>query len=611
MRKKPLISFSKEYITFACAVVILILITCIVIGLLLQSSDKKQRQQTAITEARQLNNSLSNTFKNTNLLLNNIGRQIIKVEESNLQGILEIFNQSLKDFHESNDILSWSLFDWVDRDNMQRLSSKSGIPALPVDMSFRDYITKGIASPWQLHVSEPALGVPSHVWIIPAGIGIRDLKNNHLGIISFGFNIVGLSDKISKSLTYPNIRFLIIDRRGNIVLGSNNMLLNRNQNFFKIAPNVNFNSDSQLLSPPLIIHGTAFFYYEKMLNYPYIILTGYESNYLHQAYIQSLLPRILELLLIGSFFIVLLFFFYKRVVNPITVLAECATNLSRGKLDFVIPKYHTKEMRSLSKALVRIRWFIKTEKAFKQQLEYTNNQLKQLSINKTNLISLTSHELRGPLTVVDANAQIIMQEMYGPISSKYLECASDIREASQELNLFVDDLLDEMKAEAGFYPIEIGRVHIPSLINRAVKLNIGRAHRAHITLEQSIEDGLPRLVGDIKRLRQVLNNLLSNGIKYSHDYSTIKIKAFTHKDGAVEIRVEDQGFGMTQDELQVALSQFGTIINPNSDKVESIGLGLPLCKLLVEQHGAEFIIDTEKWRGSNFRIVFPKEKVLE
>ncbi|MBL0317827.1 MAG: sensor histidine kinase [Alphaproteobacteria bacterium] len=610
MKRSPFLSLSRDYLIFALAVGVLLVITGITTGVVIQYANKNQLYQQSIIESKNIHQNLANIFTSTNLIMSNMGHQIQKHGTIDSSFIYELFQQNSRDIISAKAAFSWSLFDWVDTQNRQIINSKTGITSHPKDMSMREYTTKSRALPWTLQFSKPAIGHPSKQWVIPAGTGITDYAGNYLGVIVVGFNIVDLVNSITRNLIYPNIRYIVIDNQGRVVLQSSDNAFSPTTNFFNFLSPTYFAKPMKILNKPLTIAGNSYLYYEKMENYPFIVLTGFKESYLLETYTALLLPRLLELLICGLFILILLFLFYRKIVSPILILAQRADALSRGKTDIDIPLIKTQEMWSLTKALIRVRWYIKTERALRSQLELTNQKLKQISLDKSNLVSLTSHELRGPLTVVDANAQIIKQQIYGPVPPKYLECVDDIHEASQELTQFVDDLLDEMKAEAGFYPIEIGRVNIHAIIHRAIKLNIGRAHRSHITFHEELEDNLPRIVGDAKRIRQVLNNLISNAIKYSPEFSTVTIGCRYLKNGEIEMSVSDQGFGMTPEDIEIAISPYGTIQNPNSSKVESTGLGLPLSKMIIEQHGAEFFIESTKWKGTTVRIIFPKDKVF-
>jgi len=124
-----------------------------------------------------------------------------------------------------------------------------------------------------------------------------------------------------------------------------------------------------------------------------------------------------------------------------------------------------------------------------------------------------------------------------------------------------------------------------------------------VRIEKIIAADLPDLWADSRRLRQILNNLISNAIKYSPENTTVRIIAHSI-DGILQILVEDEGFGMTPGQIDIALSKYGTIKNDNSDKVDSIGLGLPLVHQLMKAHNAKFDIESAPNKGTSITLTF-------
>ena len=130
-----------------------------------------------------------------------------------------------------------------------------------------------------------------------------------------------------------------------------------------------------------------------------------------------------------------------------------------------------------------------------------------------------------------------------------------------------------------------------------------------IRIDEYIEESLPKLFADGKRLRQVLINLISNSIKYSPPDTVINISALV-KDGKIHLIVADQGFGMNEEQLAIALTKWGMVENENSGKLDSSGLGLPLAKHLIELHGAEFRVESKPGKGTIVTMVFPAERIV-
>ena len=230
---------------------------------------------------------------------------------------------------------------------------------------------------------------------------------------------------------------------------------------------------------------------------------------------------------------------------------------------------------------------------------------------KSEILANMSHELRTPLNAIIGFSEIILREAFGPVGQKrYLDYANDIYESGTHLLALINDILDVSKAEAGRIELLEGLVDITELFDSCVRLVRPRAEEAGVKLIVAPAGAAPKLQGDNLRLKQVLLNLLSNAVKFTPTGGRVTLDTIRGVGGAVVIRVSDTGIGMSPEDIPKALSPFGQLENSLARNHAGTGLGLPLSKALVELHGGQLQIDSEKGRGTTVAIVLPASRVL-
>jgi len=230
---------------------------------------------------------------------------------------------------------------------------------------------------------------------------------------------------------------------------------------------------------------------------------------------------------------------------------------------------------------------------------------------KTNFLTNMSHELRTPLNAIIGLAELIESEAYGPLgSSEYKEYASDIVNAGSHLVGLINELLDLTRIESGALTIDAESLDVFEVINDSVRLVEQLALEKGISLQVEVDDGLPLLMADRLRVKQVLVNLLSNAIKFTPKGGQVTAGASLVDRAEIHLRVEDSGIGMTPAEVEIALSLFGQV-NQNSEEAGiGTGVGLTLSAQLVEGHGGRMIVESEPMRGTTVTACFPDHRTL-
>ena len=236
---------------------------------------------------------------------------------------------------------------------------------------------------------------------------------------------------------------------------------------------------------------------------------------------------------------------------------------------------------------------------------------------KSSFLSTVSHELRTPLTSVLGFAKIIhrrLQERLFPLipdddrkiqqtKRQVIENLNVVVSEGERLTKLIDDVLDLAKIEAGKFTWNMESLAVPDVIERAVSATASLFDAKKLTLERNIEPGLPQITGDSDRLIQVVINLISNAVKFT-DSGSITCSACA-RNGDLVVSVTDSGIGIAPADQPKVFEKFKQVGDTLTDKPKGTGLGLPICKEIVEFHGGRIWVESEPGKGSTFSFTLP------
>jgi signal transduction histidine kinase len=232
-----------------------------------------------------------------------------------------------------------------------------------------------------------------------------------------------------------------------------------------------------------------------------------------------------------------------------------------------------------------------------------SRQLEAASQHKSEFLANMSHELRTPLNAVIGFSEVLLQQMFGALNAKQDEYVKDISASGEHLLALINDILDLSKIEAGHMELTPAPFHLPTALDNAVILVKERAARHGITIQVNIDPGLGEVVGDERKVKQVVLNLLSNAVKFTSEGGRISLKAWL-TDGAAEIAVTDTGVGIAPEDQAAIFEEFRQV-GSDERRREGTGLGLTLAKKFIELHGGRIWVDSELERGSTFTFTLP------
>ena len=253
---------------------------------------------------------------------------------------------------------------------------------------------------------------------------------------------------------------------------------------------------------------------------------------------------------------------------------------------------------------------ISRRKAMEQELLKSKEAAEYANRSKTDFLANMSHELRTPLNAIIGFSEVIKAEMFGALSARYVEYARDIHESGQHLLEIINDILDLSKLEAGKFELHESDVSVAAVVDQCLPLVRGRAQEGNVALAIDIPDSLPVVRADRRAVKQVLLNLLSNAVKFTPGGGSVTLTACIGDDRGLDVAVTDTGIGMNESEIGIALAPFGQIDSSLARKHQGTGLGLPLCKSLLELHGARLVVTSRPSEGTTIIVRFPPERVV-
>jgi PAS domain S-box-containing protein len=251
---------------------------------------------------------------------------------------------------------------------------------------------------------------------------------------------------------------------------------------------------------------------------------------------------------------------------------------------------------------------ISRRKAMEEETLRSKEAAEFANRTKTQFLANMSHELRTPLNAILGFSEVIAREMFGPVAAKYLGYAADIHRSGRHLLALVNDVLDLSKLEAGKLELHESEFALSDLVEECLTLLRAQAEAGEVRLKNALPAALPSLRADARAVKQLLLNFLSNAVKFTPEGGEVRVEA--QDDAGLALSVIDTGIGMTAAEIEVALSPFGQIDSRLARKHDGTGLGLPICRSLLELHGGELRLTSTPNVGTTLTAWFPPQRLI-
>lgn len=412
-------------------------------------------------------------------------------------------------------------------------------------------------------------GMNTNNHTIHAIMGVRNESKQYIGSIVVDFDLVNFASSLESRRKHEYTNFALIGEGNEVIvqsspsmsdIGLNNRIVT-NSTLKAVIEKIGFTKEnSKEFSYIDMVNGVNY-YVKKMHNHPFILLVNISPQEIKKDIFNKVVMKFMEISLFALGFLLLIIAIYRRETwlrAKAERASEIANRATRAKSDF---------------------------------------------------LAFTAHEIRSPLGFIVTGSEVIQKQLLGAVPSAYKEYIDGINSNAHLILDFITDILDETHILENNFSIVNNVCSIREIITKAIKINQSKLEEKKSKFDVKIESALPKLLCDPRRILQVMNNLVSNSIKYSFENSTIEIIA-KMENGCLCVYVIDQGVGMSDDEIDIALTKYGTVHKKNFQFIESYGLGLPIVKMLLDAHDANLIIQSTVNVGTSIKIVFPKYKLV-
>jgi signal transduction histidine kinase len=230
---------------------------------------------------------------------------------------------------------------------------------------------------------------------------------------------------------------------------------------------------------------------------------------------------------------------------------------------------------------------------------------------KSAFLANMSHELRTPLNAILGFSEIIRDQVFGDAPSawaKYKEYAGSIYASGTHLLSLISEVLDLSKIESGGYQLHIEQFDMQTVIQDSLMLVKPQAERAKVSILPVDVAGDVTMNGDMRAIKQVIVNLLANAVKFTPGGGEIKVRC-AEEDGTVHVRIRDSGIGIAEELLESVFEAFHQGDAKLARQYGGTGLGLSVCRRLVEMHGGRIWLESTQNAGTTVFFHLPKRSV--
>ena len=293
------------------------------------------------------------------------------------------------------------------------------------------------------------------------------------------------------------------------------------------------------------------------------------------------------------------FFVSQSISKPIKQLYNATLELEKGNYDFRVDIKTNDEIEELAHA-----FNLTSEALAKMEQERI-----EIDNAKTEFLSITSHELRSPMTPMKAQLQMLQEGYFGKLSKKQKESLSVIIRNAERLDNIIADFLEISRIEAARLKFDFRETDIKQLVKDTIAFMQGFAKEKNVTLVDKVKN-LPLINADPDRISQVLRNLINNAIKFSDENNKIEVSAELKND-FILFGVKDYGRGISPDNQVRVFEPFYQVESSTRRKHGGTGLGLTICRGIVESQKGKIWVESQPGRGCKFNFTVPLTPVID
>ncbi len=239
-----------------------------------------------------------------------------------------------------------------------------------------------------------------------------------------------------------------------------------------------------------------------------------------------------------------------------------------------------------------------------RELAKKNAELERVNNLKNEFLGMAAHDIRNPLGIILSYADFLKEQTKGQISEKHQNFLRTISTSAEFLMNLIEDLLDITHIESGKLTLKLSKTNIVDLVRRNIELNNTLASSKNISINLTSYQNNIEINIDAQKIEQVLNNLLTNAVKFSYPNTTVQV-AIAQKEKSVLVEVVDLGIGIEEDFLNNIFIPFSPLNSEGTGGEKCTGLGLSIVKKIVEGHNGMINVESIPGKGSRFYFEIP------
>ncbi|PKL91722.1 MAG: hypothetical protein CVV21_06770 [Candidatus Goldiibacteriota bacterium HGW-Goldbacteria-1] len=242
-----------------------------------------------------------------------------------------------------------------------------------------------------------------------------------------------------------------------------------------------------------------------------------------------------------------------------------------------------------------------------RELHKSNAELKKMNDMKNRFLGMAAHDLRKPITVIKGYTSLLLNGAAGELGKRQSEFITAIESSSVHMEALVNDFLDVSVIESGTLELVYSDISLEKEIEEMLHLNRIKAENRKIKLHINISPDTGVISADKMKLQQVLDNIAGNAVEFTPSNGNVMLNVFMNE-GYVVFEVTDEGPGIPENKMDSLFKYFGKTGAVKASGDKSTGLGLIICKKIVEQHGGYISVENNTGKGAKFTFAFPKKR---
>jgi PAS domain S-box-containing protein len=246
-----------------------------------------------------------------------------------------------------------------------------------------------------------------------------------------------------------------------------------------------------------------------------------------------------------------------------------------------------------------------------EQLLLTNAQLARATRLKDEFLANMSHELRTPLNAILGMSEVLLEEVYAPLTDRQKKALTTIEKSGRHLLELINDILDLSKIESGKVDLELQPVSVSHLCDSSLTFVKQQANQKNIQIKSNVPKEIGEVIVDERRMRQILINLLNNAVKFTPNGGRVMLEVEADNPAeTISFRVKDTGIGIAPEDMGKLFQAFVQVDSSLTRNYSGTGLGLALVRRIAELHDGSVTLESEVGKGSCFTVILPLKRVI-